>query len=122
MRSRLLTRIRDILRDVVREGSAAGKRLDAKSLGFILAAKTGSADYVSEGLVPVDPSAPLRAYVFEEGARKHTWLAGWFPAEAPAAVLVVYLHDTSTTSSHSAVHVASQFLRTDEVRAFVEQR
>ncbi|MCP3916768.1 MAG: hypothetical protein GY711_14525 [bacterium] len=112
--------VRRGLADVVKSGSASGKRLDEESLGFTFSAKTGSADYISEGLVPVEPRAPLASYTFDTGVRKHTWVAGWFPSENPVAILVVYLHDTSTTSSHSAVYVASQFLRTPEVRRFVE--
>jgi cell division protein FtsI/penicillin-binding protein 2 len=53
--------------------------------------------------------------------RKHTWLAGWFPAEDPRAILVVYLHDVAYTSSHTAVHVASQFLRSPEVQDYVRE-
>ena len=53
--------------------------------------------------------------------RKHTWLAGWFPAEDPVAVVVVYLHDVAFTASSTAVHVASQFLRSPEVKSFVAE-
>ena len=42
-------------------------------------------------------------------------MAGWFPADDPVAVVVVYVHDTSTTSSHVATYVMSQFLTTDAV-------
>jgi hypothetical protein len=36
-------------------------------------------------------------------------------------VVVVYCHDIGVTASHSAVHVASQFLRTPEVQAHVRE-
>ena len=52
--------------------------------------------------------------------RKHTWIAGWFPAEAPRAVFVVYVHDTSETSSHSAVYVARQLLASPAVKRWLE--
>ena len=103
----------------VKGGSAFGKGLSADQLGFRFAAKTGSADY-RKGLVPRrnGRGAPLDAYV--RGTRKHTWVAGWFPAEKPRYVLVTYLHDTSATASHSAVYVAGQFLRRPEVAALLE--
>jgi cell division protein FtsI/penicillin-binding protein 2 len=87
-------------------GSAhQGKGLNTNDLGFELAAKTGSADY----------------HRTEAGdMRKHTWLAGWFPSSAPEFIVVVYCHDTSVTSSHSAVYVASQFLRRPEVQALMQ--
>jgi cell division protein FtsI/penicillin-binding protein 2 len=50
--------------------------------------------------------------------RKHTWIAGWFPADNPRAIVVVYLHDVSETSSHTAVYVAAQFLQCGAVRKF----
>ncbi len=117
-----LERVRRALRAVVAEagGSAFGKGLDERTLGFTFAAKTGSADYVRLG-----PEAHV-GLVAREGdgelpdMRKHTWLAGWFPAEAPRLVLVVYLHDVAFTSSHTAVHVASQMLRRPELRAALE--
>ncbi|MEM6567978.1 MAG: penicillin-binding transpeptidase domain-containing protein [Planctomycetota bacterium] len=113
--------VRDTLDRVVNEsgGSAFGKGLDEADLGFRLAAKTGSADYRTGWVPPKNGrGVPLDSY--EEGTRKHTWLAGWFPSRDPKYVLVVYLHDTSATSSHSAVYVAQQFLRRDEVRTLVD--
>lgn len=117
-----LARVRRALRTVVADprGTAHGKGLSRAELGFSLAAKTGSADYL-----PLRPEA-LAGVVDAPGAevpamRKHTWLAGWFPAEAPRAVLVVYLHDTVFTSSHTAVHVAAQFLARPELRAFLAE-
>lgn len=112
-----LERVRRAMVAVVAEagGSAYGKGLDERTLGFRLAAKTGSADYL-----PMDP-ALYPGLVVREGARaipdwrKHTWLAGWFPAGDPRLVIVVYLHDVAFTSSHSAVHVASQMLRREEL-------
>lgn len=112
--------IRGALDDVVHApaGTAEGVGLGEESLEFRFAAKTGSADY-HKGFVPPRSSGnrrkePLGAY--EEGMRKHTWVAGWFPSAAPEYVLVVYVHDTSATASHSAVYVARQFLKTQAVR------
>lgn len=109
--------VRAALAAVVETGTAANRGLGRADLGFRLAAKTGSADYyamneqVARGLLsPRD--RPER--------RKHTWLAGWFPARDPVAIVVVFLHDVGFTSGHTAVHVASQFLRSAEVRALVE--
>lgn len=117
-----LALVRGLLDDVVNhpQGSAHGKGLDEESLGFRLAAKTGSADY-QKGLVPdygqdFDRERP----VWVDGMRKHTWVAGWFPSRAPRAVLVVYVHDTATTSSHGAVYVAAQFLSDPAVRRWLE--
>lgn len=114
-----LETVRASLRDVPLTGTARGKGLDPDTLGFAVACKTGSADY-GPGMVPADPRASLASTVWEEGVRKHGWVAGWFPAEDPVAVVVVYVHNTSTTASHVATHVLSQFLRTDEVRAWME--
>lgn len=117
-----LERVRKALRAVVAEagGSAFGRGLDERTLGFTFAAKTGSADYR-----PLEPEGHVGLVVREGGQelpdlRKHTWLAGWFPAEDPRLVLVVYLHDVAFTSSHTAVHVASQMLRRPELRAALD--
>jgi len=96
-------------------GTAHGAGLDPGSLGFRFACKTGSADkrpLVSEG------DGDRRV----DGQRKmikQTWVAGWFPAEAPKAILVVMVHDTTETSTHTSVYVAAQFLRSAAVRSFV---
>ncbi len=50
--------------------------------------------------------------------RKHTWIAGWFPAEKPRGILVVYLHDVSETATRSSVYIAAQFLQQEAVRRF----
>ncbi|MEE8468558.1 MAG: penicillin-binding transpeptidase domain-containing protein, partial [Planctomycetota bacterium] len=110
--------VRAALRRVAIEGTAADRGLDAETLGFSFACKTGSADYITEGVkVPEAPQAPISDALdaWKPGERKHGWVAGWFPAEDPVAVAVVYVHDTSTTSSHVATHVMSQFLRADAV-------
>ncbi len=102
-------------------GTAHGKGLDAQSLGFTLAAKTGSGDYAAFRIG--DASAPSdRADADEGRVRKHAWLAGFFPADKPLAVVVVYLHDTARTSSHTAVYVAAQFLRQPCVRNWLAKR
>ena len=93
-------------------GSASGKGLSSESLGFRVACKTGSAD-IGKGPVP-DGSGG-----WKEGMRKHTWVAGWFPVEQPEYVFVLLVHDTSATSSHGAVQLASQFLKRPEVRALI---
>ncbi|MBL8863126.1 MAG: hypothetical protein JNK02_14110 [Planctomycetes bacterium] len=115
--------VRDALRGVVLErgGSAHGKGLDAASLGFTFACKTGSADIGQIVEVPGMPDED-RAAGAAGKSRKHAWVAGWFPAEDPAAVVVVYLHNLTETSSRTAVHVAAQFLQTPQVREFVARR
>jgi cell division protein FtsI/penicillin-binding protein 2 len=113
-----LARVRRALEAVVAEpgGSAHGKGLDRAALGFSVALKTGSADYAAFREPQDDPRGiPGRM-------RKHTWIAGWFPAEDPQAVLVVYLHDVSETSSHTAVWIARQLLRSEAVRAWLAAR
>ena len=94
-----------------RDGTAHGA-LAARHLGFELAVKTGSADLVSRK----DGETGRRV------VRKHTWVAGWAPAEDPQVVLIVFVHDTQATSSHGAVYVARQFMRQPEVLAFLEGR
>lgn len=82
-----------------RGGTAFSAGLRAENLGFSVAAKTGSADLVSTG----DEAGPGRN-------PKHTWFAGWLPAESPAYVLVVFCDSTRVTSGHSTVWIARQFL------------
>ena len=117
---RHLQRIQSALGDVVahRDGSAHGKGLGRSALGFAFAAKTGSADYLKM-------TAEYRAQLHfppeaEPQMRKHTWFVGFFPARAPTTVVVVFCHDIGVTSSHSAVHVAAQFLKSPEVQAYVQ--
>ena len=98
------------------EGSAHDKGLDAGTLGFTFACKTGSADKrpFTSDLGGTD--------VVERGQRKmikQTWVGGWFPVEEPKAILVVMLHDVTETSSHTSVYVAAQFLRSEAVKRFV---
>jgi cell division protein FtsI/penicillin-binding protein 2 len=109
-----LETVRRSLRRVPLSGTAAGTGLDRESLGFDLACKTGSADY-KRGKVPGGAGG------WEDGMRKHGWVAGWFPAQDPKAIVVVYVHDTTTTSSHVATHVMRQFLSSSAVRQFVRQ-
>jgi cell division protein FtsI/penicillin-binding protein 2 len=109
-----LETVRRSLRRVPLSGTAAGTGLDRESLGFDLACKTGSADY-KRGQVPDGAGG------WEDGMRKHGWVAGWFPAQDPKAIVVVYVHDTTTTSSHVATHVMRQFLSSSAVRQFVRQ-
>jgi len=108
--------VRAAMRGVVERGSASGKGLSSEELGFTLAAKTGSADYrtMSDAyraqLRLLDGSRPEM--------RKHAWFVGYFPYEDPQAVVVVYCHDVGVTSSHSAVHLAAQFLKSPAVQAY----
>lgn len=115
-----LSLVRNALIGVVneKEGTAFKKGLSEADLGFRFAAKTGSADY-GFGLVPRRDGRGSPLDTYRKGTRKHTWVAGWFPAENPRYVLVVYLHDTSATASHSAVYVARQFLQRPEVKALM---
>jgi penicillin-binding protein 2 len=119
---RNLALVREAMRAVVTDsrGSANGKGLDEASLGFTVALKTGSADFL-----PFEPGTDPRFGTASERRgrmRKHTWIAGWFPAEAPRAVFVVYVHDAAETSSHTAVHVARQFLSNPAVGAWLAQQ
>lgn len=107
-----LALVRDLMEKVVLVGSARNKGISPEDLGFRVACKTGSAD-IGKGPVP-DGAGGWR-----EGMRKHTWVAGWFPAEQPEFVFVLLVHDTSATSSHGAVQLAGQFLQRPEVRALV---
>ena len=106
-----LTVVRGALKEVARTGSARLlKDLD-------VAVKTGSADYAK--MTP-EVAAQLKFPAGSEPARrKHTWVAGWTPADEPRLIFVVYLHDVGVTSSHSAVFVARQLLTRPEVRAYL---
>lgn len=98
----------------VQKGTAY-KGIGRAGLPFRVAGKTGSADYAAfkEGL---GESAGNNA---NKKGRKHTWFAGWFPADDPKAVFVIYLHDVSETSPYTSVHVARQFLEMPAVISFV---
>ncbi len=120
---RHLETVRASLAQVVFSGTARGKGLTPEELGFHLACKTGSADYNTRtGRVPRDPRAPLTMDpgAWEKGDRKHGWLAGFFPAEDPKLVIVVYCHDTTTTSSHIATHIARQLLTHPATQAYLQ--
>ena len=120
--SEVLSKVRESLVEVVskRDGSAYGKGLDFESLGFRVACKTGSADY-REGMVPKYPLAERGRIEWVEGMRKHTWVAGWAPAEDPQLVFVVYVHDTATTSSHGAVYLAAHLLASEAVQNYMSE-
>lgn len=115
-----LDTVRSMLADVPLEGSARDKGLDEETLGFTLACKTGSADY-QRGLVPVNPAGPIDS-ARKDGMRKHAWVAGWFPAEQPRYAVVVFVHDTSTTSSRIATYMLSRFLQRPEVKDWLAER
>jgi hypothetical protein len=99
-------------------GSGHGKGLDPATLGFTFACKTGSADIGAIREIPGMPEED-RAAGAAGKSRKHTWVSGWFPADDPQAIVVVYLHNVTETASRTAVHVAAQFLQTPAVREFV---
>jgi cell division protein FtsI/penicillin-binding protein 2 len=106
-----LQRVREGLRAVTNEaGGTAHRALNASELGFVLAAKTGSADLTSKRIAPGD-----------ERVLKHAWVAGYFPADKPVGVLVVFVHQTTRTASHSAVWLARQFLERPELKAWLEE-
>jgi len=98
-------------------GSAHAKGLDRATLGFSFACKTGSADKRGK---PAELGGSGERVKGQVEMIKQTWVAGWFPVEAPKAILVVMLHDTTKTSSHTSVYVAAQFLQAPAVRDFVE--
>lgn len=103
--------VREAMVAVVHEpgGTAHGKGLDEATLGFRLAAKTGSADLG----VPIEGE--------EHGVRKHTWVCGWFPAEDPRVVVVAFCYDTTRTASHTAVWLTQGFLSQPEVREWARR-
>lgn len=89
-------------------GGTAQRVLNEDAVGMQLVIKTGSAD--------------LARTSRDSNARKppkHTWVAGWFPAQDPVAVFTVFLDRTRSTSSHSAVYVARQFLSMPETRKWI---
>jgi len=118
-----LVRIRSALHAVVHDtkGSAHDKGISPEDIGVMIAGKTGSADYreipagTSE-LPPLPDGEPREDYM-----RKHTWFAGYLPSNAPRFVLVVFMHDTAATASHSATYIAGQFLRLPEVKFYLER-
>jgi cell division protein FtsI/penicillin-binding protein 2 len=104
-----LVQVRAALLAVTNEpDGTAADALNAGKLGFTLAAKTGSADLVGRSLRGSN-----------DRGRKHTWVAGWAPFDAPRFVAVVFVHDTDATSSHGAVYVAQEILVQPEVRAWL---
>jgi len=105
-----LDRVREALVDVTQNGEgSAHAALSRAELGFTMAAKTGSADVTS---VAVEDKRVL----------KHTWVAGWFPAEDPVGILVVFEHRTTRTSTHSAIWLARQFLKRPAVSAWIAEQ
>lgn len=118
-----LDRVRNALRLVVTRGSGVAAGLSDDELGFEFACKTGSADYKMREIPRSRTSDLSQEDGWKEGMRKHAWVGGWFPFEEPRYVISVLCHDTSATASHSAIHVAAQFLKTAEVKALMaEQR
>ncbi len=100
---------------VNQSGGSAYRVVGQGGLPFRVAGKTGSADYLS-----FKPGTEVvKQNQANKRGRKHTWFAGWFPADDPKAVLVVYLHDVSQTSGRTSVYVAKQFLETPAVLSFV---
>jgi cell division protein FtsI/penicillin-binding protein 2 len=114
---RALSFVREALDGVVNEdhGTANVDELDERRLGFRFACKTGSGDWRAFEDTP-ELTAADRADMQAGKVRKHTWIAGWFPAREPRAILVVYLHDVSETASRSSVWIAAQFLAQEAVR------
>ncbi|MCP5021067.1 MAG: hypothetical protein GY930_04750, partial [bacterium] len=96
------------------------KALAEEKLGARFICKTGSADYDDDGIVPkYDDAENFLGY--EKGVRKHTWVVGWLPAENPKLVVAAFVHDTSTTSTHSSAYLMSQFLTRPEIQAYLEE-
>jgi len=101
--------VRRAMQGVSSEDEGSGHAALAPAiLGFSMAAKTGSADLTS-------------AAVEDGRVLKHTWVAGWFPAEDPVGILVVFVHRTTRTSSHGAVWLARQFLTRPAVAAWIAE-
>ncbi|HED66203.1 MAG TPA: hypothetical protein ENJ09_11685 [Planctomycetes bacterium] len=89
-----------------------GKVLGAAHLGFPVAVKTGSADLASA----------KRLFHGRMVVPKHTWIAGWAPADDPKVVFVVFVHDTLATSSHGAVYLARELLLEPEVISYLAEQ
>jgi cell division protein FtsI/penicillin-binding protein 2 len=88
---------------------SASDTLSRTQIGHVVVAKTGSAD--------------LSSRTEDGGAvRKHTWVAGWLPAEDPQIVFAVYVHDTTATSGHSAGYVARDLLQKTAVMDWLKER
>lgn len=105
-----LERVREALWAVANTtGGSAAAALSERHVGFEVAAKTGSADLerATEG--------------GDRRVLKHAWLASYFPAEAPRAVLVVFCYRTKATASRSAVWIAQQYLQHEAVRTWLER-
>ncbi|MDF1799085.1 MAG: penicillin-binding transpeptidase domain-containing protein [Planctomycetota bacterium] len=83
---------------------SANDALSTKQVGFRMAVKTGSADL---------------EWRDETTLVKHTWVAGWAPAEDPKVVFVFFVRRTTQTSSWTAIWLARQFFLQPEVRAFL---
>jgi cell division protein FtsI/penicillin-binding protein 2 len=104
--------VRSALRRVA--GSSTGtayRALNPDVLGTEIVVKTGSADLAGRATGAAAKGRP-----------KHTWVAGWLPPERPVAAFAVFLDRARATSSHTAVYVARQLLRLDEVRRWLEGR
>lgn len=103
--------VRDAMEAVANEGGGSGQpALNERELGFRMAAKTGSGDIDTEVVITADGKPRVR---------KHTWLIGWFPAERPRWVVVVFCENTLQTASNSAIWLARQYLRRPEVKALL---
>lgn len=88
---------------------SAQDTLSRTQIGHVVVAKTGSADLSSR----TEDGAPVR---------KHTWIAGWLPADDPQLVFAVYVHDTTATSGHSAGYVARDLLQKEAVVRWLAER
>ncbi len=102
--------VRAAMFDVANGGEGSARHaLSVAELGFPMAAKTGSADVDAKR---IDGDRVL----------KHTWVSGWFPAENPVGILVVFEHHTTRTSTHGAVWLARQFLLRPALKAWIAER
>lgn len=116
-----LNTVKRAMKEVVNKNGGSGfqKGLSQQEIGMQFVCKTGSADFREDGMVPDFKASTPGHTVFKEGVRKHTWVVGWLPADDPKMVVAVYVHDTSTTSSHSSVYVMAQFLQRPEIQAYL---
>jgi cell division protein FtsI/penicillin-binding protein 2 len=112
--ARSLAAVREGMRAVTAASAgSAHAALGPEQLGFSMCAKTGSADLQSAGSDSLDGE--------DRRVRKHSWLAGWFPAERPVGVLVVFLDETLATAGSSAVWIAHQYLQQPAVQAWLAE-
>jgi penicillin-binding protein 2 len=94
-------------------GGSAQPALNSGEIGFRVCAKTGSGDISTATTTDANGKTHVR---------KHAWLTCYFPPEKPQFVLVVFVHDTTQTASHSAIWIGRQFLLQPAVKSYLAEK